>query len=148
MIESVNLDIGAPPAEIEAVKQAFRHYGFDVDPKGTYITRSVDLTPWLVAVTITAPITAFFAAFAGEAGKDAYAAVRAWVREVWASRAESPRPPGSLELEDPDGTRLILWSRISDHALDALSTIDWEQERGSYLMWDEEQGVWRDPTAS
>jgi hypothetical protein len=102
--------------------------------------------PWLVGVTLTTPIVAYFAAIGTAADEDTYAAVKKWVHAVWAARAGSEADEGSFTLEDPERTRLILSTRIPDEALDALSGIDWELGRGKYLVWDQAAQAWHDPT--
>jgi hypothetical protein len=151
MIREVHLD-PTTDEEIEAVRKAFRAYGFDPDLEADYARRSwsADVLPWIVAVVLTTPITAFFAAFGtaagAAAGQDAYTAVKEWVKDVWASRSSSPAGRGYLEIEDSDNTRVILSSDTPEQALDALVSMDFEERRGEYLTWDDESGTWRDPT--
>ncbi len=79
-IESVSLDDKAVPEEVEAVREAFRRYGFDPEVEASYLRKSAGLLPWLVAVVLLSPIRSFFDAFGEDAGHDAYGAVKAWVR--------------------------------------------------------------------
>jgi hypothetical protein len=129
-IEEVCVDRAASSRDVEAVREAFARYGLHVEV-ATVETRSGDLLPWFVGVTVTTPIVAFFASFGSEAGKDAYPLVKQWIRDVFATGA------GRVTVEDSEGSSLSLPSRIPDEALDALSTINWEHKRGQYLTWDE-----------
>jgi hypothetical protein len=143
-IRSVYTDEDAQPHEIDAVARAFRDVGFDVEVNPGFVRRSAGPLPWAVIVTLAGvPITAFFTAIAHEAGKDVYAAAKDFILRLWQSR---DRPEGTLEFVDGDGTRLILSTRISKRALEALAEVDWPAKRGHYLVWDEERDEWRDPT--
>src|SRR5215207_8195566 len=53
----------------------------------------------------------------GRAGKDAYAPIKRWGAELLAAR----RGDGSAVIQDNEGTRLVLDSRLPDEALAALS---------------------------
>ena len=132
------------------MREAFRAHGFDPDIKDDYLRRSSGLLPWIIAVTLATPITAFFAAFGTTLGtavaQDVHAAFKRWVKDMWASRAGSVADRGFLEVEDSDNTQVILTSGLPDEALDALLSMDLEEHRGEYLTWDEESGAWRDPT--
>jgi hypothetical protein len=90
------------------------------------------------------PIPEFFKAFGAAAGQDSYAAVKQWVKDLLAARASSPAERGYLEIDDPEGTHLIVSTETSDEALEALAGIDWEEHRGDFLIWDDESGTWRD----
>ena len=65
-------------------------------------------SPWVVQVVVLVPIASFFARFGAEAGKDAYAAVREWVREGWEARGGAGTGEGSLVLMDSEASHLIL----------------------------------------
>jgi hypothetical protein len=145
-IERVLVDDAASSDEVRAVEEAFAASGFPVHIDPRYERRGAGVYPWVVSITLTVPIGAFLAAFAAEGGKDAYAAAKGWIRTVWAARRESVADHGSIELVDPEHTHLILATRITDEALDALATIDWDAVRGDYLVWDDARSEWRDPT--
>jgi hypothetical protein len=142
VVEEVSLDVGASPGEVRAVEEAFARAGFQVEARPVVISRSADVPPWIIYVTILVPVAEFFRAFATDAGKDAYAAVKAWAQDVMAARRESR--DGSVDLTDPEGTDLILSTHFPDEALDALAEIDWDEVRGGYLLWDVETGRWFD----
>ena len=138
----VALERGATDDERAAVEEAFRRVGFDVRATDTVEYRSSGPVPWIVMVTLATPIAAFFHAFAAEAGKDAYAAVKQWVRDLWDARATAGE--GAVRLHDAQRSTLVLSTRIPDEALDALSRVDWEAVSGDYLTWDEARGEWGD----
>lgn len=142
-IVSVYADVEALSDEVAAVEGVFRKAGFDVEVNATYERRSTSANlPWIIGITLGVPITVFFTAVGTEAGEDVYAAVKAFVKDLWQTRA---RPDGSVSLKDPDGTQLILATRIPERAIDALANVDWSQKRGHYLIWDEVREAWRDP---
>lgn len=145
LIQEVYTDASAPPAEVTAVEDAFARAGFPVKVQpGIEYKSGAELIPWIVQVTLATPIAVFLSTLAAEAAKDAYAAVKAWVRDVWNARAASGR--GGIRLTDPDGTNLILTNDVPEEALDAVSDIEWALKKGHYLVWDGERREWRDPT--
>ena len=73
----VHVEDTATPDEVAAVEAAFRLAGFEVEVQPDHGRRSLGDLPWIVDVTLAAPIAAFFVAMATEAGKDAYAAIKA-----------------------------------------------------------------------
>jgi hypothetical protein len=128
------------------VTAAFARAGLKVEVSPEYNRRAVGDLPWVVNVVLLVPIGAFFAKFGSEAGKDAYAAVKDWIRDVWEARRDAGTGTGSIDVSDPDASHLILSSSYPPEALDALCDIDWSEKRGDYLVWDHERRVWRDPT--
>jgi hypothetical protein len=145
IIRSVDTDRYARPKEIAAIEAAFRDAGFNVRVNANREVRTAGgLVPWVVAVSLATPITAFFTALGTQAGKDAYPVLKTWVTAIWKARRSSDG--GSIDLEDPDGTRLILDDRIPDRAVDALAEVDWDAKRGHYLVWDDDRDEWLDPT--
>lgn len=147
-IDSVVADVGASSDEIAAVEEAFRRAGFDVEVNADLERKSPGASlPWIVLVVVAIPVAEFLRSFGSEmgkeAGKDAYAAVKEWAKDVW--RARGGGDEGSLVLEDPDGTHLILSARLPDRALDALADLDWTATRGHYLVWDAAREEWHDP---
>jgi hypothetical protein len=143
-IEDVAIENTATAAQLEAVEAAFRRHGLEVEVRPAYARRAADVLPWIVHITLAAPIAAFFVAFGTEAGKDAYGAVKEWAKDVYRTRRNSGTGQGSITLEDPDQTELVLHSSIPDDALDGLRELDWDQLRGGYLLWDEQRQEWRD----
>ena len=139
---AVELDTDARLDELVAVEAVFRRAGFDVAVNATYERRSAAVA-WMITITLGVPITAFVRALGAETGKDVSVALNDWVHDLWQSRT---RPDGSIVLEDPDGTRVIVATRIPDPAIDALADVDWAAERGRYLVWDVDAGEWLDPS--
>jgi hypothetical protein len=135
----------ATDAELEAVDQAFRRAGFEVRAEAVVGRKSEGVLPWVIYVTLTAPIASFFGSFAVEAGKDAYSTVKRWLREICESRQESGNGSGAVVLRDSEGSSLILTSQLPEEALDALRGLDWSEKRGDYLIWSHDRGEWLDP---
>jgi hypothetical protein len=140
-IERVVMDVEATAAEVAEVKEAFRQAGFDVAVRPSYERKSADVLPWIVYVTLAAPIATFFTTLAAKAADDAYPAIKRWVKSVWNARRGRD---GSIVLRDPDGSYLILGTRIPDEAIEALAHLDWSRKLGQYLIWDEGRGEWQD----
>ena len=147
-IESVSLTVFAREDEVAAVEQAFARAGFQIDARADVETRSDHwggaAAPWLIYVMLAVPISAFFAAFGSEAGKDAYAAVKEWTRDIFAVHQKPHYAGGTLDIRDPRGTRVVLSPPLPDEALDALADIDWASVEGGDLLWDERRREWRD----
>jgi|SRR5689334_5155909 len=142
----VLIEATASPAEVDAVARAFERAGLSVEVVAAVERRSIDLLPWLVRVALLVPVGSFFATFGSEAGRDAYAALKAWIRDLSDARNTAGNGRGSIELVDPDSTHVVFPSSISEEALDALRLLDWSATRGDYLVWDAERRVWWDPT--
>ncbi len=136
----------APPEHVTTVTEAFRRAGFDVEVAPIFHRKAADLLPWLVKVVVILPIGAFFTSFAVEGGKDAYGAVKEWIKDVSASRTGAGTGEGSLWLSDPDRTNLVLSSSLPDEAIEKLRDIDWGAKRGDYLVWNASRSEWMDPT--
>lgn len=146
-IAEVLVDASASAAEITAVEEAFARAGFAVEVEASLETRSAVEVAWIVIVGLSIPIVKFLQTFGDEAAKDAYPAFKAWVKDTWAVRQTSRiGAEGSIRVTDPDGSNLILSSRYPDEALDVIPQIDWDRWRGSYLIWDETEQRWHDPT--
>jgi hypothetical protein len=144
--QPVVIEDTAPSEHLDAVAQAFASAGFDVEVVADYGRRSMDLLPWVVLVDLLVPVRPFFNAFFTEAGKDAYASVKKWLRDVSAARAGAGTGEGAIQLRDPEHTNVILPSALPDEAIDALRDLDWDEVRGDYLVWDGQRKIWRDPT--
>jgi hypothetical protein len=148
MIEAVELDAWATEQEIAAVEAAFARAGFEVKAEPVIEASSADAT-WIVLVKIGVPALTFTRAFlsgVGSAGgRDAYGAARRWVQEVWEARDARPNAGGSLNVRDPEGTRIVLSPPLSEEALEALADIDWASVRGSDIFWDTKAQAWQVP---
>jgi hypothetical protein len=147
-IEWVALDLAASPQEVAAVEKAFARVGHAVAPEADIVSRSTatDLLPWIVAVELLIPISAFMRGLASEAAEDSYPAIKRWVTELFTARRSSSAKYGSIRVSDPDGLYLEIESGIPDEALDALAEIDWiELGGGGYIAWDFKNGEWVAP---
>jgi hypothetical protein len=140
VIEEVLIEEEAPPGQAQAVDETFASAGLEAHARAALARRSGGVLPWIVYITLAVPIVAFFNAFAGEAGKDAYGAVKAWAKAMYEARKQSGLGRGEISIVDPAGTELVLASDWPDDALDALAEIDWDQVEGGYLIWYE--GNW------
>jgi hypothetical protein len=149
-ISHVSLDSSASNREVVAVRESLHKYGFDAEVEPDYEARAAALVPWIVLVALGIPVGSFLRAFGAEAGKaagrDAYELFKAWVREVWDARRPSESDRGSVVLNDPAGTTVVLNTGLADDALDALARLDWDMVEGDYLTWDADRGAWRDVT--
>lgn len=145
-IERVVVEDTASAADVDATARVFREIGFAGPVEPVYGRRSAELLPWLVEATLAIPFVAFFQSFGSEAGKDAYAALKKWIQGVWAARRDAAGREGTVHLQDPDSSHLILGSTLPEMALDALRELDWSQVAGDYLVWDGGRQRWWDPT--
>lgn len=130
---------------VAATKAVFARWGFQVQPRPEFPLTGgppVDLT-WAVTVVLVTPIVSFFGALGAEAGKDAYAAAKAWIKDVIEARREA-NGPGAIHISDSERVSVKIPAPISDEVLDALSEIDWASARDGFLVWDEERAQWRD----
>jgi hypothetical protein len=143
--DPVFIEETAPEGHVEAVEEAFAEAGFEVRVAAGYGRKAAGALDWVVHITLAVPIVTFFASFASEAGKDAYASVKEWTRKTWRARRDAGTGEGSIVLRDPEGSNLILSTSIPPDALDALRDIDWNESRGGYLVWDSVRREWRDP---
>jgi hypothetical protein len=147
MIEQpVHVEDTASRDQVRAVAEAFARAGFEVEVEPDYGRRALGDLPWVVYVPLAVPISAFFTAFASEAGKDAYAVVKSWVHDVWEARAGAGNGEGSVHLADPDASNLILSNSLPDEALDALRDLDWDELGGGYIVWNAVRREWIDHT--
>lgn len=147
MHSAVSMDVEASPAEVEAVTKLFRREGFDGPVSADVERRSLGELPFVVYVS--APVVAFLTAFAAEAGKDAYEALKHFVRDIRSARGNKN---GSIVVQDResrlDSTVLVLSGDLPDEAFDALKSLDLEAMKGAYLVWDRDgDRGWHDPTA-
>ncbi len=140
--QPVHIEETATTVEVEAVRAAFARAGFDVEVVADYSLRARGGLPWIIELALTVPVSAFFAAFGAEAGKDAYAATKRWVKDVIRSRAGSNAAEGTLHLVDSEHTHLKLDTGVPDEAIDAARDIDWDSMRGGYLFWSTDRKEW------
>jgi hypothetical protein len=68
----------------------------------------------VIQIVVATPFAAFMASFGSEAGKDAYAVFKDWVKELWRAREESNSEHGAIDVMDSDRTHVILSSKIPE----------------------------------
>jgi hypothetical protein len=144
---AISMDEEASPGEVEAVAAAFGEAGFDGPVSADIGRRSFGDLPFVVYVG--AVPTAFLTAFAAEGGRDAYASLKRFVRDV--SEARRGRE-GTVVVQDredrDDSTVLVLSADLPDRAFAALEDLDLEALKGAYLVWDRDGDKgWHDPMA-
>jgi hypothetical protein len=142
-IERVSIEGGASPEEVAKVQKLFADSGFSVDvDAGLPLSGGppTDLV-WGIYVFLGVPVAAFFSTLGAEAGKDAYAATKYWIKQIVAAR-KSPDGTGQISLAGRDGSHLRLSSELPDEALDALRDIDWSTLGDGFLTWDDDRGRW------
>jgi len=139
-VAQASLDVGASDDEVQAVQAAFDRAGIDVEVEAGVVRLSSGELPWVMYVTLTVPIGAFLAAFASEAGKDAYAAFKEWAQSVFEARGDRA---GSIVLRDPDYNRFVIPTVWPEEAFQKLQEIDWSKEHASDLYWESGRGEWR-----
>jgi hypothetical protein len=137
MVE-VDLDVDAFQfgSRTDELASAFRRGGIEPLSIEKIWYRAAEVLPWVIVVSLGTPIAAFFQSFGAEAGKDAYATVKAWLREI---RGMVDRP-GTIEVRAPGGTTVVLRSDLPDEALDALH--DLPPGRLGCVVWDPSQETW------
>jgi hypothetical protein len=141
-IEEVVTDAAITPDELADLNEAFRRFGFDVQAEPAIHARSIDPVPWVVYITLGAPIATFFTTLAAEAGKDAYEPLKELVKGVLAARRNRP---GYAAISDPEHSRVTLQPGLPEEALDALKEIDWSEMGAGDLHWSRARREWLDP---
>jgi hypothetical protein len=144
----VIMESGAPPREVEAVRQVLHDAGLDLPVDANLVRRSLGDLPWYLL--LVAPAAKFGWTYAGAvAGRlgertgDAIAnSLSTLVRRLRQSRSG---PEGRIELEDSlTKTRIMLTEDLPDEAYDALREIDLNEPKfqGNVLVFDLESGKW------
>ncbi|MGD0166911.1 MAG: hypothetical protein ABSC51_06425 [Gaiellaceae bacterium] len=93
-------------------------------------------TSWVIEVTLAVPVAAFISSFAAEAGKDAYAAAKEWLNSL------RRQVSGRVAITDVTGACLVVDESLTEEALDALYSFDWESAPGAELTWNTETRRW------
>jgi hypothetical protein len=139
--QPVRIESAAPPDHAEAVADAFKGAGLDVEVEAVIETRgAVDqLLPWIVQVGIKDTIEGFFLALGA-------AAFKVFVHDVWKARHGAGNGKGQIDIGDSEATHVLLPNSLPDEAIDALGELDWSEKRGDLLVWDIERREWHDPT--
>lgn len=156
----VELDVGAPGDELEAVTEVFRGVGLDAEVRPGIIEHSAEPGPWVADVVTVGEhailfIAAIFGAgaaavgvgFAQKAGEDAWDEFResGWrglerfMRELTSARGGEG---GRLTMRGVGHADVSLHSGLPDEAYEELAQLDWEQLSGGSLGWSEENGDW------
>jgi hypothetical protein len=144
----VLMESGAPPGEVEAVRDALHDVGLDLPVDASLVRRSLGELPWYLL--LVAPLARFGWTFAGKVAErlgertgDAVAnSLSLLVRRLWQSRSG---PEGRMELEDSlTKTRIMLTEDLPDEAYDALRQIDLSETKlqGNVLVFDRASGKW------
>ena len=141
MIEEVLIEDKAPPGHANAVAEAFKRAGLDVQVKPVWGRKSTDVLPWLVKVVIDGTPAGFF----GALGVDVYGKFKRLVHEIEEARRGAGNGTGSIDFTDSENTHLVLSDPLPDEAIDALRSFDWSEKRGAYLVWRRDRGEWEDP---
>jgi hypothetical protein len=142
----VDADYAWTPADADALAAAFRRAGFQPRIEIHHQARGagVEVTAWVITVTLATPVIAFFQSFGSELGKDAYVQLKQWFHQV------RDRSPGKGAIVVRDGRyreNVVLDSDLPDKALQALTEA---RHLGSseYIGWDPEQDAWVPVTPS
>ena len=144
VVTRVLIEAGPGPAEhVAATQEVFARWGFRVEPRPEYPLTGGPATEilWAVYVVAAVPLASFFHALASEAGKDAYAAMKDWVKDVTEAR-RAAGGSGVILIFDSADVQLRIPSPISDEALDRLHDVDLQQAAGGFISWDEERNEW------
>lgn len=138
----VVIDAGASADEIREVEAAFRSAGVGATVRAAYQRKGVADFSWIVLATL--PLTAFFTALASEAGRDAYRALRQFVRNVFSARQHSPQPQGSLLARDTETCiEILLEPDLPDKAYRELLQLDLSAFELGSVKYDRDKGEWR-----
>lgn len=134
VVYEVLLDRDATAAEVDGVAQALRSSGLEAEVVPAIERRSSIQLPWIIMISV--PISAFFTAFAAEAGKDAYRGLADFVRALVAARRGGR---GSIEI----ARSLTIPSNVTDDALRALLEVPPDSLEQGLWIWESESGTWR-----
>jgi hypothetical protein len=140
----VHIEETAPAEQSSAVKRVFADSGLDAEVTADYGRRSLDVFPWAIIFVVSTPLRAFFQSFGSEGGKDAYAKFKEFMHQLRKSRSGAGSGSGTVDVSDPDGTRIIFGSELPDEAIEALANVDWDAVRGGYIVWNNERQEWYD----
>lgn len=152
MAHHASMDREADPAEVAAVAAAFERVGLDVTVEASVTRKAAPQAalPWVIYLQIEAGI--FIAAFVAAAGKTlgektagaAWEGLRRLLNEIRDARRN--RSDGALILRDETvKEEVVLTPVLPDQALKSLFELELHKTESSTMMWDPEQGRWRDP---
>jgi hypothetical protein len=131
VIETVRVDAAARPSEVDALVEAFRAAGFEVEVERAIEHRAHGELAWLVQVTLGEALKGFFFTM----GATAFGVLLKAIKDARRGR-------GRVEISDPAHT--VLWNPhdVPQEGIDALAELDWESMEGSILAWDAERHEW------
>ncbi len=138
--EPISIEDTAPPGHKDAVVEAFREAGFEVEVVADYGRRSAGVLPWIVRITLDETIKGFFITLGGVGFKALYDSIKK------ARKGANSEDEGTVELYDSESSWMILPASLPDEAIDALSDLDWDRLRGGYLIWNSEDKEWYNAT--
>jgi len=138
--EPISIEDTAPPGHKDAVVEAFREAGFEVEVVADYGRRSAGVLPWIVRITLDETIKGFFITLGGVGFKALYDSIKK------ARKGTNSEDEGTVELYDSESSWMILPASLPDEAIDALSDLDWDRLRGGYLIWNSEDKEWYNAT--
>ena len=134
----VLVEAGAPQEELRRLQAIFDEAGAPAVVMAGYERRSADPLPW--AMLIKAPLAGFLMAIATKAGSDAWDALKAFVKRVYAERRRPGRSEGTIRFDD-DGQTVILTDELPDAAYEQLASGEFPD--AGYFIWDHPTGAWR-----
>ena len=123
---------------VDALRMALLETGVEASVEDRTVVGGA-VAGWIVTVTLASPVAAFFAAFGAEAGKDAYAALRAWLDGQGAGKYDS----SVVIVKGSDDREVELELPVPAEALDALREVDWSQMPTGPMVWDRHARCWR-----
>lgn len=127
-----------PVPTLDDLALALRRAGFDAQVEKRTVSAG-GLIGWVVTITLAAPIAAFFTSVGSEAGKDAYAAFRSWLRGQKRGTADS----AVVILQGSDERELEMDLTVPEEAFEALVDIDWSQMPSGRIVWDQRIKRWQ-----
>jgi hypothetical protein len=93
----------------------------------------------IVEVTLAIPIGAFFVAFGQEAGRTAFADLRAALLF-----GRSPSKPGlTLVIRDSRAVIVEVTPDLSQSSIEGLAAVEWSAVEDDYIEWDPTVSRWR-----
>ncbi|MGH9155200.1 MAG: hypothetical protein ACRD1K_04995 [Acidimicrobiales bacterium] len=142
----VSLEYAGTDDEVAAVAAAFAEAGIDADVLVDLENKGAGGEfPWVVLISV--PTTWFFAAFAGEAGKDAFKTLKTLIKRLYHARKTAQLRTGAATLIDEEtSTWINLPPDLPDEALRQLPQIPLNELPSRVLRWDRVTGRWRGET--
>jgi hypothetical protein len=131
-----------PPAQEQAIVEAFRTIGVTALARVVPPRRGVGDLPWLVLAAL--PLQAFLGGLGSEAAKGTYEGLKRLVAVVVGGRPEPARPDQVLVLEDPTSQlRIVLEADLPTDAYRQLVELDLSAYLQGPLHYDRQRSKWR-----